>query len=199
MALIKCGHGHYYDTEKFSQCPYCGIFAVDEDEKTVAVDNQGTQGRFGKEEKTVALKKIQLFGKKQTVDDTEEKTQAIDQNLTKRTEPDLLAGWLVCVSGPEKGKDYHLYRGFNRIGRAENLDIAIREDQKLSREASCAVVYDDRSNQFFAVQQAGGSAYLNEKLLMQAEKLKTGDRIKVGGSELEFVAFCREGHVWSED
>ncbi len=27
MAVVRCNQGHYYDDEKFSRCPHCGIFA----------------------------------------------------------------------------------------------------------------------------------------------------------------------------
>ena len=28
MAVIRCPQGHYYDDEKFSHCPHCGIFGA---------------------------------------------------------------------------------------------------------------------------------------------------------------------------
>ena len=108
----------------------------------------------------------------------------------------FMVGWLVCITGPERGRDYRLYQGFNRIGRDYGMDIAVMEDQSLSREAACAVVYDDRSNKFYAVQQQSSTAYLNGELLAGAVELSSGDIIKAGQSEFEFIAFCREGRIW---
>lgn len=107
-----------------------------------------------------------------------------------------VAGWLVCTEGPERGCDYSLYKGFNRLGGGDSLDITVR-DPKLGEAAVLAVVYDDRNNEFFAVQQAGGEALLNGAKLEKAAKLSTGDLLKAGESEFEFVAFCREGRTWS--
>ena len=110
---------------------------------------------------------------------------------------DFITGWIVCVEGPERGRDYKLHQGFNRLGRDYRMDIAVMEDQSISREAAFAIVYDDRSNQFFAVQQPGGNAYLNGTALMGAVALKTGDILRTGNSEFEFIAFCREGRTWN--
>lgn len=45
-----------------------------------------------------------------------------------------VVGWLVCVNGEEKGRDYRLIRGRNRIGRDSDMDVTIRKDQKVTRE-----------------------------------------------------------------
>lgn len=51
-----------------------------------------------------------------------------------------VVGWLVCVNGEEKGRDYRLIRGRNRIGRDSDMDVTIRKDQKVTREEHCSVV-----------------------------------------------------------
>ena len=82
------------------------------------------------------------------------------------------------------------------MGRDYRLDIPVMEDKSLGREPVCAVVYDDRKNAFFAVQQPGNLAYINGETLQGAVELKTGDQIGAGTSQFEFVAFCREGRTW---
>ena len=42
-----------------------------------------------------------------------------------------VVGWLVCVNGEEKGRDYRLIRGRNCIGRDSDMDVTIRKDQKV--------------------------------------------------------------------
>lgn len=200
MAIIRCEKGHYYDNEKFAQCPHCGIFAADEDEKTVAVPPQG-MGAEADDEKTVAMRPAAprtpgtpaaaSYGVEQ-----DDKTVSL---YADEKGADFIVGWLVCVEGPERGRDYRLHQGFNRIGRDYALDVVVVDDTSVSREAACAVVYDDRSNRFFAVQQTAGEAYLNGQAISGAVDLKTGDVIRTGNSEFEFVAFCREGRVWEND
>lgn len=224
MAIVRCSKGHYYDNVKFSQCPHCGIFAgEDEEEKTVSMPMPGgamAGGGFGAQpypqESAAALGGSQVRGREMDEDKTvamgypgqgaamgadmasaasgeEEKTISF---YAQEKGTDFIVGWLVCVEGPEKGRDYRLHQGFNRLGRDYSMDIAVMEDAGISREAACAVVYDDRSNSFFAVQQPSGLAYLNGTALEGAKGLKTGDMIRTGNSEFEFIGFCREGRTW---
>ena len=200
MAVIRCSKGHYYDNEKFSQCPHCGIFSGEDDEKTMAMpaDSLGV-GAISDEDKTVAMTPI-IPGSGQMraaapIPETEEDDKTISLYAQEKG-VDFIVGWLVCIEGPERGRDYRLHQGFNRIGRDYSMDVAVMEDMSIGREATCAVVYDDKSNHFFAVQQPGANAYLNGAALEGAVGLNTGDRIRVGGSEFEFVAFCREGRLW---
>ena len=104
-----------------------------------------------------------------------------------------VAGWLVCVKGEGKGRDYRLYRGFNRMGSQENMDIPLPKELN---ETVCAVVYDDRSNHFYLVWQSVEPVYLNEAAVQKSAEIHTGDRIQAGEAEFEFIAFCREGRVW---
>lgn len=202
MAIVRCSKGHYYDNAKFAQCPHCGIFAGDDDdEKTVAMS-------FEPHEKTPVIsanpamqKTVPAYNQTTDLTVTEKDQNVMDDDKTislyaEEKGADFIVGWLVCVEGSERGRDYKLHQGFNRLGRDYKMDIAIVEDQSISREAAFAVVYDDRSNSFFAVQQSGGTAYLNGTALMGAVSLKTGDLLRAGNSEFEFVAFCREGRTW---
>ena len=117
MAVVRCSNGHYYDDEKFSRCPHCGIFA-----NLDISQMKGGSRRKENDEKTVAL------------------------SQTGRMPED------IC--------------------RTIALEEALKnpgDDQK------------------------------NGAVIRSPETIKTGDQIGVGGSELEFVAFCREGRVWEKE
>ena len=122
--------------------------------------------------------------------------QSETQKNPAQMQAGFVVGWLVCINGVQKGRDYRLCRGFNRLGGSDKMDIAVKGDSKLGAFVSCAIVYDDKSNEFFAVKQEDEHVFLNEESLKGAVKLTSGDRIKAGDSEFEFVAFCREGRLW---
>lgn len=195
MAIVKCSRGHFYDNTKFSQCPHCGIMAADDD---VTVSIPQTRGKHD-DDQTVALRPDgSNGGGMQTADSVEDDDKTVRLYQEKKG-ADLIVGWLVCIVGSEKGRDYRLHQGFNRMGRDYKMDIPVIEDKSLGREPVCAVVYDDRSNKFYAVQQQGNLAYLNGNVLQGAVELKTGDIISAGKSQFEFVAFCREGRTWENE
>jgi len=55
-----------------------------------------------------------------------------------------VCGWLVCVEGPRRGKDYKVMEGKNFVGRADDMDIQILGDNKISRRNHCVIVYDEK-------------------------------------------------------
>ena len=116
-----------------------------------------------------------------------------------QTTIDPVVGWLVCVEGKPKGKDYRLYIGFNHIGRNLRLQVPIMEDEKISREPSMWIAYDPR-NRAFRVGSKGESnlVYHNGHAIYESETLLPYDRLRVGGTELLFVPFCNEHFNWED-
>lgn len=174
MAVIRCSQGHYYDGVKFSSCPHCGIsVGVNLSEHTIAL--------------TQAVN---------PVPDDDAKTIGFYSEVKGN---DFVTGWLVCVEGPEKGRDYRLHHGFNRIGRDPGMQIQIADDPAITRKNHCSIVYDDKSNQFSLVPSTGAITYYKSSLLTKAEILQMGDLIEIGNSTFEFIPFCRKGRVWKKE
>lgn len=203
MAVVRCSQGHYYDDEKFSRCPHCGIFTnlkpgagpepghggkADCDEKTVALSGQ--PGLSEDYSRTVALESEGV------VPSDEQKTVGF---YAPGKGNDYVTGWLVCVKGVERGRDYRLHHGFNRIGRGYGMSVCIVDDVHISRENHCAIVYDDRSNTFSLVPMGGNLVYMGGEVITEPITLSAGDVIGIGSSEFEFIAFCREGRVWEKE
>lgn len=109
----------------------------------------------------------------------------------------LFVGWLVCIDGAMRGKDYRLYPGFNRVGRNIGADICV-QDPEVAGENHCAVVYEERKGEFYVVPGKGTLTWLDGETLQQAEKLSDGSRIRLGKTTLELAAFCKGEHVWKE-
>lgn len=189
MSIIRCSVGHFFDDEKYDACPTCsksnGPRWKIEDEKTISLDMaEGT------------VERIQLTAEempKQSVRGNwdNERTVALGGYQTR----ELPVGWLVCISGEMKGKDYRLYSGFNRVGRNMDSDICI-QDFTVSKDAHCSVVYDEKGGQFYLVPGKGTLTYHNGECLQDSAKLQEGDRIGVGESILEFIPFCKGDHTW---
>jgi pSer/pThr/pTyr-binding forkhead associated (FHA) protein len=110
-----------------------------------------------------------------------------------------VTGWLVEISGQNIGKDYRIGDGKNRIGRGpDKLEIVITGDQSISRTHT-VILYDATSTAFYLQPNEGdGMAYVNGELVLSPQKLKKGDRIKLGNTELYFVPFCGEDFSWNQ-
>lgn len=179
--MRQCDNGHFYDESRFDSCPYCQEGAGVG--KTVAA---GTVG------KTVAA----VPGGAAPEADRG-KTVGI---IKKKIGIDPAVGFLVCVSGPHRGADYKLVAGRNFIGRAAAMDVALADDDTVSRESHALVTYDAKHNSFsLSPGQGRGITYCNDEQVEMVRPLKAYDVIEVGKSQLLFLPLCGEQFQWNEE
>ena len=112
----------------------------------------------------------------------------------ERFEP--VVGWLVCVEGKERGRDYRLFAGRNYIGRSLKMDVSIPDDPKMSAERHCSVIYDPRSSSFVAAPGDYALTLLNGEALNAPNVLNDGDVLTCGSTKLCFIGFCKKGRNW---
>lgn len=169
MAIIRCSKGHYYDDEKYSECPMCKNASShsDDDEKTVDLFSSN----YSDDERTIGI-------------------------FAKKTKCDPVVGWLVCVSGPDKGRDYRIHSGRNFIGRAFNNDISLPGDSSISRNNEGYIIYEPHKNNFIIMNGEGTNIHINGKVLMEPHVLEETDKITVGSYEFDFVAYCKGENKW---
>ena len=204
MAILRCKNGHYYDDERFVTCPHCGVQIPEtanvehsmQDQKTIKMDLQML-------EEEIDLGLLAPF---------EERTLravALCETVNKAANKAYTVGWLVCINGPKDALtnkcSFELKSGFNWIRRLRDLDDLFSDidncridDEKVSREKHCAVVYEPVNKQFFLVPGTGNLVYRNEVMVNGVCELKNGDQFQVGDSVLELIVFCREGHSWED-
>lgn len=179
--MKQCDNGHFYDEVRFESCPYCqegaGVgktFAAESVGKTVAVGS-GAGTPEAERGKTVGIIK---------------KTIGIDPAV----------GFLVCIAGPHRGSDFRLVSGRNFIGRAAAMDVALADDDTVSRENHAVVTYDAKHNNFsLSPGQGRGITYCNDEQVEMARPLKAYDVIEVGKSQLIFLPLCGEQFQWGEE
>ncbi|HUK89921.1 MAG TPA: FHA domain-containing protein [Blastocatellia bacterium] len=109
----------------------------------------------------------------------------------------FVVGWVVCVSGPNAGRDYPVRPGVNRIGRAPHLEILIVGDASVSREAHAIIGYSPKSNAFdLEPGRSTRCAYLNGNQVDSPKAITPYDRIQLGETELVFVPLCGDRFRW---
>jgi len=185
MPVTQCINGHYFDTAKYSTCPHCDgageqPSAQHEDSKTVAM--YGTDIFPG-----------EIFHTGISGNDRENKTVAFYQSEMKA---DPVVGWLVSLDGPERGRDYRLHAGRNFIGRSLKMDIMLTDDDGVTRENHCSVVYDKEGNTFSLVPGNGTNTYINDSLLAEPVPISDDDVVRLGTTTLVFNAFCKGERKW---
>lgn len=108
-----------------------------------------------------------------------------------------IAGWLVCIGGPARGRDFRLYSGYNYIGCGQDADICIQGDAAIQLPHTAVVGYDDRMNLFSFSSCGGRSAVrVNDKMILDAVILAPYDRLSVGKTTFLFVPLCGPHFRW---
>ncbi len=108
-----------------------------------------------------------------------------------------VCGWIVCIEGARKGKDYKVIAGKNFVGRADDMDIQILGDNKISRRNHCVIVYDEKQGKTVILPgDSNGIVYLNEEAVYTPATLRPYDVIEVGESKFLFIPFCGEHFKW---
>lgn len=107
-----------------------------------------------------------------------------------------LVGWLVCLNNKYQGKDYKLFSGRNKIGRNRDNDISILDDHAISRYHT-EIIYDPYDNIFHILSGSSrGLTYVNSQLVLDNNKLVSGNRIRIGNSEYIFISLCNDNFRW---
>jgi hypothetical protein len=199
MALKRCENGHYFDPGKHTSCPSCGVQNINF-EPTKAKDAgaaAGGQANAGGGGSPVAVKTPpkapQADARAAAADDG--KTVALG---VKKKGLDPVVGWLVCIAGPDRGRDYRIHSDNNFIGRGETMDISIRGDNTISRDKHAILSFNPRNQQFklHANKDNRGLLFLNGDQVDDVQALKQGDRVELGETTLIFVPLVSDTFTW---
>lgn len=177
-SMKRCDNGHYYDPQKHSSCPFCGVQNLDIDiQKTMA--KRPSPDSAGKSEAGGGGKTVGVFKKKLGIDP--------------------VVGWLVAIDGPEKGNDYRITAERNFIGRSDAMDISIPGDESISRENHAVVSFNPKNNTFRLFPgDSRGLAYLNDDEVIAPATLSPYDVIEIGQTKLSFIPFCGDKFQWKK-
>lgn len=226
MKLTQCDRfkNHYYDGDKYTSCPHCAKLGFgnaperhEKASKHTAAEHAthvSSPARDTSSDKTVMLTRA-LY------DDEDVSEKSMNEQIKKvgvsgnpediktvamygfDTEIDPVTGWVVAISGPEKGKSFEIRSGKNTLGRegAENVvDISLSSDHKVSRGIQAIIIYEPQKREFL-LQVSNGSSlvYLNSQLLMEFSHIEAYDQITIGETDLLFVPFCSDRFSWDNE
>jgi len=198
MATVRCDNGHHYDDRKHTTCPYCPVPGL----KDVKIP--GTQAapisRSGVPETEAAFPRSSTAAIRNAPGADRSGTPGVTVGLfqkLKGMEP--VVGWIVCIKGTNKGRDYRLHSDLNKVGRAPSMDVCIEGDETISRENHCQIAFSPRSRTFNVIPGSGRNLiYLNDQDVLSAMRLNAYDRLDLGESSFVFIPFCTDEFDWEK-
>jgi FHA domain len=196
MKLKRCDRGHYYDAGLHSRCPSCGVSGLNlgiTDQHAVTQDNDAPVNDLTPFPATQVRVAEPPFSPPQEIGTT----VAI---VHKAIGMDPVVGWLVCVSGPDKGRDFRIRSERNAVGRNPEMPISIRGDDSISRENHAFISYNPRKSSFrIAPGESRGLTYLNGEEVDTPLTLNAYDLIEIGQTQLLFIPLCGERFNWEQE
>jgi hypothetical protein len=187
--MTRCPEGHFYDPAKHNSCPWCALPADSGsgEQKTRPVHAPPPMPDAS------ALPAGQAGGAKHPA-------ATVRYGMaTKPEKADPVVGWLVCLEGTDRGRDYRLHAEKNFIGRAPHMDVSIEGDNTVSREKHAVVVFDPKKQTFWLLPgEASGLVYLNGEMINSPAQIKRDDVLEVGQTKLVLFPFCGDKYTWTE-
>lgn len=213
MELRRCNYGHSYDPSISPECPECAAMAghtvplvnVDMGYNAPGYAGFGPMDGAGKTEpiqrdtvpvnpQPAAWASADDYKTAGYSADSYNPTMPVNAVQDMAVRP--VTGWLVCVEGPEKGKDFRLHSDMNYIGRTKANDVVL-SDPTVSRERHAMVAYDTRGKMFFFAPANGSSLVRqNGRPVLSTVELKAGDRLEIGEGIYMFMPLCGENFEW---
>src|SRR5262249_23182140 len=131
MAMVQCENKHFYDDSKHTHCPHCPVPGL----KDVKIP--GTQAAPTKRPAVPQTEAASAPGSAAPVRGGGSGERGGAAGVTvgaflKQQHFEPVVGWLVCIKGPNKGRDYRLHSDVNKLGRAPNMDVCVEGDQTIS-------------------------------------------------------------------
>ena len=168
MNLQKCDNGHYYNSDKFPYCPHC----INSSESS-SISDIINQNNIPTENITPM-------------------TAASDSSFER-----LTVGWLVCLTGVNRGLSFPIYSGDNHIGRNSNMNIRLKDETTISREDHAILHFDADLNEFSIIPYSTTNpTVVNDNYVKAKKKLSDHDLIQLGDCQLLFIQLCGEHFRW---
>jgi hypothetical protein len=112
---------------------------------------------------------------------------------------DPVAGWLVVIRGPGRGRSIEIAAGMNAIGRTPDQRIRLDfGDEKISRIRHAAFAFDVRTSRFFFTHGDGKNlSYIDGDPVLVPTELNGGEIVSIGDTELKFIRLCGPDFSWA--
>lgn len=200
MAMVQCEKfGHWYEADQHTTCPQCGVPGVDMPStvgktEAVAGRRRSSVGSAADTDRTVA------HGERRPGSGRPADHPETVAHYPEKHGFDPVVGWLVCIDGPDKGRDFRIHPERNNIGRDPGQrGIVISGDKSISGKKHAVISYNPKNHRFNLIPGDGrGITYINDDELLVPQALAPYDRIEMGNTKLIFVPLCGEHFTWPE-
>ncbi len=197
--MIRCPEGHFYDPGKHNTCPWCALphDLGGQEQKTRPVKLEPTPEPPPLPGAAAPVVPPPVPAPQPAADKMGKTVRY--QGTAKAEGRGPVVGWLVCLEGPDRGRDFRLHPEKNNIGRSPTMDVILENDNSVSREKHGIVVFDPKKSSFWVLPgEASGLVYLNGDVVYSPSPMNRDDVLEIGQTKLVLIPFCGEKYSWVE-
>ena len=111
-----------------------------------------------------------------------DKTVAIDVSSLVDDRSQDVVGWIVCLNGALRGRDFRLVTGRNVIGTAADCDVVLTDPYLSSKHM--AIRHENGIFTLIDLDSTNGS-FVNDRRISKIEIIDN-DKVRIGRTELKF-------------
>ncbi len=101
------------------------------------------------------------------------------------------------ISGEDRGNDYRIRFGNNRIGNTEISEICLNDNKAVNGNNYATISYYKKQNAFYVMPgDCGGTIKINNEVIEIPTPLLGDANITIGESEYKFIPMCTEIFRW---
>lgn len=210
MDLKKCKSGHFFDGDKYSECPHCknniDKKIVNTLEKKKITENRET-GNLTKSIYHTNVSDSKSSEKKYEsikTSESDETSVTFQQknveksyiSIKKTYEYGPVVGWLVGISGEKYGHSYELFATSNTIGSGTGNVVAI-DDSRLCSVSHGVICYQVETGRFFMdSEHSDGKVKINGYSVSENVYVNYMDVLEIGASTYMLIPLCKDGFSW---
>lgn len=205
--MVMCPNGHAFDMFKFNECPHCGLRPAPGAAMRIQPQPMPQMSPVQPMQPMQPIQPVQPMQPMPPMPPMPAMQPQYAKNdyapappqTDVKTNSQPVVGWLVCLKGPGEGKSYAIRENRNFVGRSRTMDIAIEDDDSISREKHAVITYVPKQKFFLA--QPGESRelfYVNDKVVLENVNLNAKDILEIGRSKFMFVPLCGEKFSWDD-
>lgn len=189
MAIVTCKNGHVYDNTLSAECPFCKPVSGE-------IPSQ-PYPRPAAQRGTRVIGPVNFPVQQAPIDP--QSTRVFYNPALFDREP--VAGWLIRMTGSERGKDYPLSTGKTVIGNPlyHHFQVEIHSPELQPDEPVGVIAYFAQENCFYFCPTLAAQTVCRvngHTVFGQSIRLQDYDSITFGNVCLVFLSFCNESFRW---